>query len=224
MKKQILTILVVAITCISHVSCKRNESKTEVTNTKAVTTSKKITTENKYTIDTATSAIKWIGSKPTGSHTGTLLLDSGAISTNEQAITSGNFIVNINSLTSTDLDGKAKESLESHLKGTVEGKQKDFFNVTEYPTAKFEITHTKQVDSKTIITGNLTIKDQTQPIEFPATVSFSENNLVLKSETFSIDRTLWGVNFMSKTVFDNLKDKFIDDEIKLSIEVHSKKM
>ena len=41
----------------------------------------------------------------------------------------------------------------------------------------------------------------------------------LKSETFSIDRTLWDVNFGSKSVFDNLGDKFISDEIELTISV-----
>ena len=41
----------------------------------------------------------------------------------------------------------------------------------------------------------------------------------VKSETFSIDRTKWGINYGSKSIFDNLGDKFIDDDMEITIDV-----
>ena len=221
MKKQILTIAVLVLVTISSFSCKNNEKQTEITDAKEI--AEKTEAAIAYTVDTNASVIHWTGSKPAGSHTGTLALSSGTISAKEKNIESGDFTIDMNSLTNTDLEGGAKESLEAHLKGTVDEKQKDFFNVREFPTAKFELTGIKDNGENVTVSGNLTIKDITQNIEFPATVSFSENTMVLKSEQFSIDRTQWDINFMSKSVFDNLKDKFINDQIELIVEVHANK-
>ena len=68
-----------------------------------------------------------------------------------------------------------------------------------------------------MVSGNLTMKDQTHNVTFPASVSFNENTMSLQSETFAIDRTKWGVNYGSKSVFDNLGDKFINDEIESGV-------
>jgi hypothetical protein len=47
--------------------------------------------------------------------------------------------------------------------------------------------------------------------------------MTLTSKPFSIDRTKWGVNYGSKSIFDNLGDKFINDDIGLEIELHASK-
>lgn len=74
-----------------------------------------------------------------------------------------------------------------------------------------------------MINGNLTIKDKTNPIEFPATVSEQGNSVTIKSEPFMIDRTKWGVNYGSKSVFDNLGDKFIDDDMEITVSIVANK-
>ncbi|HAT65925.1 MAG TPA: lipid-binding protein, partial [Flavobacteriaceae bacterium] len=79
------------------------------------------------------------------------------------------------------------------------------------------------VEGKTMVSGNLTIKDKTHNISFPATISMEGNVLKLTSETFTIDRTQWGVNFGSKTVFDNLGEKFISDDIELTVNLVANK-
>ena len=107
--------------------------------------------------------------------------------------------------------------------GTVEGKEGDFFNVTAYPFSTFQITEVATVEGKTMVSGNLTIKDKTHNISFPATISMEGNVLKLTSETFTIDRTQWGVNFGSKTVFDNLGEKFISDDIELTVNLVANK-
>ena len=139
----------------------------------------------------------WEGAKPMGKHHGTIKLSSGTIHVNSGNVEAGNFVIDMNSINDEDLEGDKKANLEAHLKGTVEGKEGDFFNVKEYPTAKFEMTGIEN----NVVKGNLTIKDKTNAIEFPATVTMEGDKMMLKSETFEIDRTKWDVNFGSKSVF-----------------------
>ena len=126
----------------------------------------------------------------------------------------------MNSITVTDLDqNSGKESLESHLKGTVEGKEGDFFNVMQYPTATFEVTGVAALAGKMMMSGNLTMLSISQNISFPVQVTSQDNMVQVKSETFTIDRTKWGINYGSKSIFDNLGDKFIDDDMEITIDV-----
>ena len=39
-----------------------------------------------------------------------------------------------------------------------------------------------------------------------------------------LDRTLWQVNYKSKSVFSGLKDSFISDEMKIKLDVHFNRM
>lgn len=222
MKKHFVKIALVSMIVFGAVSCKEKGGNTDISETKEVAESSASAVN--FNIDTKKSMIKWKGFKPGTTHTGTINLSSGTLAAVERDIQSGNFELDMNTITNTDLNpGEGKENLEAHLKGTAEGKEKDFFNVTEYPTASFEITGVEGESGNITVNGNLTIKDKTQNVQFPAVVSFPGDEIFLKSKPFSIDRTQWGINFMSKSVFDNLKDKFIDDNIELTIELHGKK-
>ena len=68
-----------------------------------------------------------------------------------------------------------------------------------------------------MVKGNLTIKDQTIAVEFPAKINVTDDKLTLESEQFELDRTKWGINFGSKSVFPNLGDKFVNDIMKITI-------
>ena len=46
----------------------------------------------------------------------------------------------------------------------------------------------------------------------------------LISEEFNIDRTNWGIEFMSKSIFDDLKDKFISDDMQLQVNLKANKL
>ena len=77
--------------------------------------------------------------------------------------------------------------LTKHLKSG------DFFNVNEYPTAKFVSTSIEDAgDGKVNITGDLTLLDETKSITFPATVS-NDDGLQFDA-TFTIDRTEFGMD------------------------------
>lgn len=221
MKKSILNIALVAFVTLGAVSCK--DGKKEEAATPIEEAAQASDTATNYTVDTAKSKISWKGEKPTGSHHGTITISSGDVAVIDRNIQAGNFTIDMNSIVSEDLDGEQKTNLEAHLKGTVEGKEGDFFNVTEYPNATFELTGVEGENGKITVKGNLTIKDKTNAIEFPATVSFPGNTLFLKSDTFTIDRTKWGINYGSKTIFGDLGDKFINDDMELTVELHASK-
>ncbi len=74
-----------------------------------------------------------------------------------------------------------------------------------------------------MLQGNLTMKEETKNVEFPVSISLNGDTLELTSDSFVIDRTKWGVNYGSKSVFDSLEDKFINDEIELTINLKAYK-
>ncbi len=221
MKKHILNIALVAFIASGAVACKEKEEKTETTETTEVAENTGVTADFNVNVDEST--IEWKGSKPLGSHNGTINLASGTFSVKDGSPEAGKVSIDMNSIADLDLEGEMKESLEAHLKGTVEGKEGDFFNVTEFPFANFQLTGITTENDQTIVHGDLTIRDKTNPVSFPAAISVDDYKMTLNSETFTIDRTQWGVNFGSKSIFDNLGDKFIDDEIELTISVVANK-
>lgn len=167
------------------------------------------------------SVINWEGYKPTATHTGTVKISDGTVTMKNGTIESGSFIIDMSTITVTDLEGKMKNNLEAHLKGTVDEKKSDFFDIRDYPTGKFEITKTTKLindpEATHTINGNLTIKDVTKLVSFRAKVEDNGNQIKATSVPFKIDRTEWNIQFMSKKFFDDLKDNFINDELGLQI-------
>lgn len=220
MKKVFLPLLVVGL---AFTSCKEETTTptpevTEVEVTETETTPEVVFTPD-YKID-ASSVINWVGSKPAGKHEGTITLKEGGFTVVDGAVTGGEFVIDMNSITVTDLEGDKKAGLEGHLKGTGEEDKADhFFNVNQFPTGKFTI---KSIVDGTV-TGDLTLKGKTNEISFPATISVTDTDIAFETENFQIDRTKWGVNYSSKSVFDDLKDKFINDEIDLTINIKALK-
>ena len=89
--------------------------------------------------------------------------------------------------------------------------QAGFFEVERFPRASFVSTRIEPApggapgDATHRITGNLTIRDATRSIEFPARVTASTGSLELSSE-FSIDRREFGVNYDGGTLFPEIRD------------------
>jgi polyisoprenoid-binding protein YceI len=167
--------------------------------------------------------VNWVGSKPIGSsHNGTIMIKSGSFSVENGNISAGNFVIDMNSLSNQDLkdnpDKKAK--LEGHLKSD------DFFAVETYPTSTFEITKVEAVndggDATHKITGNLTMRGISKQITFPANVSIQENMLSAVTPSFTINRTLWDVNF-NASVLGTVGDALISDDIALVINLSATK-
>lgn len=210
MKKSFLKIVaVVALVAFASCKDKADEAKTTEAEEAAMSEATAVT----FKANTEKSAINWKGFKPTGSHTGTIAVSNGTVNVNDGVIESGNFTIDMSSITVTDIpmeeEGNAK--LKGHLTSA------DFFNVEKFPTAKFEVTGLETVEGKTMLSGNLTMKEKTNNISFPVTTSMDGDNMTLTSETFTIDRSKWNVEYGSKSFFDNLGDKFINDDIELTV-------
>ena len=164
-------------------------------------------------INTQLSNIKWIGSKVTESHYGTINIDRGVLQINEGGkLVGGEFVIDMNSLLCTDIENeKKKKNLEDHLK------DEDFFDVSNFPNSGIKITAVDKVDVESYrITADLTIKDITHSINFDADVKKQELNYEVKSN-IKIDRTKWDVQYNSGNFFENLGDKLILDEIEFDV-------
>lgn len=221
MKKIILNSLIVGGLLTGFTSCKNSGNEAEVSEAKEAATAQAEATT--FAVDTAASVIEWQGAKPTGTHTGTIKLSEGTFMATDSIVESGNFTIDMNSITVTDLEGEDKSNLEAHLMGTVEGKEGDFFNVNEYPEASFEVTGITEKDGQMMLQGNLKMKDKTKNITFPVEFTNNGDSVEITSETFTIDRTNWDVNYGSKSVFDGLGDNFINDDIELKLNLKAKK-
>lgn len=181
------------------------------------------TTGTAYSLD-SNAVINWTGNKVGGSHQGTFKFKEGSLFVENGNITSGSFVVDINSLTDLDMvkDPEMKGMLEGHLKSP------DFFDAAKFPTGKFEITSVKVADSTEkgsmadathVIMGNLTLKDSTHNIKFPAKVTITENNVTAVAD-FNIDRSMWGMNYKGQ---NNPKDWVISKEVNLKLNLSAAK-
>ncbi len=208
---------------VAFSSCK--DKADEATTSEVEEAAKMESTSTTYNVNIEESTINWKGFKPTGTHTGTIGIQEGTVSANDDGLESGSFVINMKSINVTDLaSGEGKESLESHLMGTVEGKEGDFFNVNQFPTANFVITSVKPMENGMAkLSGNLTLVGKTQNVSFPVSVYDEGDTMTLKSDAFTIDRTKWGITYGSKSFFDNLGDKFINDDMELQILVIANK-
>lgn len=159
--------------------------------------------QEKLNINISKSSIKWIGEYTFyfGGHDGFIQFTKGHFIKTRDVITGGEFTIDMNSITNTDIKTKkANNSLVNHLKDP------DFFDVKKHPLAKLIIIDVEYFKDKSMrIHANLTLKGITNPIKFNATPNYQEKSLTAK---FKIDRREWNVNYKSK-----FKDGAISDAI-----------
>lgn len=166
-----------------------------------------------YNVDTTASKLVWKGTKVTGAHTGTVNIKSGSITVDAGKLTGGNFVLDMNSISSTDLEGEYKQKLDGHLKAD------DFFAVATHPEASFTITEVKAgaTDQDLVISGNLVIKGISKNITFDAKVTEATETDVKATANFNIERAQWGVNYAGK------EDDLISKEINFDVTLVAKK-
>ena len=158
------------------------------------------------TVNTKESVVNWVGHKVTGQHEGTITLQQGALDFNDTQLTGGNFVMDMTTINTTDLEGDYKNKLDGHLKAD------DFFGVEAHKTAALVFTSVTKNDENYSVIGDLTIKGITNEISFELAVS--ENTA---TTTFQIDRTKFGIKYGSASFFDGLKDKAIYNEFDLTV-------
>jgi len=167
-----------------------------------------------YTVDVAKSTVTWIGKKVTGSHNGTIALKSGSLNVDGKNVTGGTFVIDMNSI--KDADGSDK--LEGHLKAD------DFFGTAKFPTSTFVITKVTGSAANATVAGNLTIKGITKPLTFPATLTIGTDGTVTAlAGKIVVDRTKYDIKYGSKSFFDSIGDKAINDEFEIGVKLVAKK-
>lgn len=167
-----------------------------------------------FTVDAANSTVTWVGKKVTGSHNGTIALKSGSLNVNGKNLTGGTFVLDMTSI--KDADGSAK--LEGHLKAD------DFFGSEKFPTSTFVITKVAGSGANITVSGNLTIKGITKPLSFPATVTVNADNTISAvAGKILVDRTKYDIRYGSKSFFDSIGDKAIDDNFEIGVKLVAKK-
>lgn len=169
-------------------------------------------------VDLDDSVIMWEGTKPTGTHNGTLLLEEGSLVIEDGVLKGGEFVIDMTSIEVLDIPADD----ENHAKLTGHLNSGDFFDTAKFPTAKFVISSVENKEGKLHVTGNLTTKDVTKSITIPATLTTTDGVTTFKSETFNVDRTDFGITYKSKKIDAALKDAFINDLMAISFEVKTK--
>jgi polyisoprenoid-binding protein YceI len=155
-----------------------------------------------------------------GGHEGTLQFTSGKVTTTDNPVgITGEFITNINSIENTDIQPKEDgDGLEEHLRSD------DFFSATRFPQGYFVLQKAESsgMPNQFTITGLLTLKGNTLPIQFPATIMTSKDVMKVLAD-ITLDRTKWAINYNSKSIFADLKDGVISDDIQLTLQLTLRK-
>ena len=163
----------------------------------------------KREVSTEKSTVTWKAYKVTGSHTGTVALQSGALVFDGSQLSGGEFTVDMTTLTSTDLEGEWKDKLVGHLKS------EDFFAVEKHNTSTLVFTQVKATGKNSYrVTGDLTIKGITRPVTFDLSVYGSRATATMK-----VDRAQYDIRYGSGSFFDNLGDKTIYDEFDMVVDL-----
>ena len=176
-----------------------------------------------FIIDTADSKIRFTGHGVGKNHPGDFRLSSGTLAIANNQITGGNFTINIKSLDLVEEGEKFDTKLRPHLMSG------DFFEAEKFGEAKFEITEVKAYDptdddssvvegANFLVSGNLTLKDVTKNISFPAHIDL-DNNTVKAKANFDINRTEWQMNYGNDKT---LGDKFISEKVNIELDLKAK--
>jgi len=149
--------------------------------------------EVKFNLSGDNTKVTFVGSKDAGKHDGGFKVLTGTASYNGKDPTTLQFDVDID-LTSIYTD---TEKLTNHLKSP------DFFDVKNYPKAKFVSAKVEKSGDEYKVTGKLTMHGKTKDVTFPAKIEAAADKLTLTSN-FKINRHDWNVSYGKGIVHDNV--------------------
>jgi polyisoprenoid-binding protein YceI len=177
MKKVLLVVSVLIITVISLSAFRWRENRRDLTT---------------YSVLNDYSKVEWVGSKKTGFHQGSFKLKSGEVKLDGNKLAGGKFVID---LTSLKLIGEGNPKFEEHLKA------KDFFETAVFSEATYEINSVDYISETDVkINGSLNLKGISLPLSIPAIIRNSDDKRFFGQAFFSLDRTLWGINYGVGTV------------------------
>lgn len=212
---------------LAVVSCKESKTDTATTSTEQAVAANAGEVLN---VNAETSTVKW-----TGYHKGGLnprfgiMKTAGTLSVENGNLVSGSLTSEVSTLVTDPAsvdpkasEGKTSTDLDGHLKSA------DFFDAAKYPSVKFDITKVEDLVAGTAskveganktVSGNLTIKDKTVNVTFPAKVEVTAKEVKLASK-FTINRQDWGLSYGTD---GDAKDWMISQEVDLELNVVANK-
>lgn len=148
------------------------------------------------------SEIKWTGKKIGGTHYGGIELIKGELVLDGDRISKGSFILDMTTISNADIESEEyNQKLVGHLKS------EDFFNVEEYPESSLKIKDSAPFEgNKARVKADLTIKGITEEISFDVVRGGSVYTALI-----DVDRSKFDVRYGSKSFFNDIGDKAIDD-------------
>ncbi len=176
----------------------------------------KLIPEERFHYRKLESKVIWTGTKFTGFHQGIVKVKEGKVTIKDNKLTGGYVVMDMTTITCTDIpisDLVPKMKLENHLKDS------DFFDVANFPTARFDITAVRPHPgnpARYLVLGNLTIKETTKPWKVEVTPIQQTGNLFIGQADLKFNRQLFGVSYKG------LKDELVHDEVKLNIAIKAK--
>jgi len=206
-----------AFTIMAFAACSDAPKGDQATVTAAQETAKPVTGQT-FTVDTTASSVRFVGNGVGKNHPGSFRLSNGTLSVAADTVNGGQFTINMASMQIEQPEDMFQTKLKSHLAGP------DFFDVTKWGTAKFEITDVKPYaatggDRSVIaganytVSGNFTFKDVRKNISFPAKITTTGAALTAQAN-FDIDRTQWGIRYGNDK---SLGDKFISETVNIQL-------
>lgn len=179
--KKVLSLLSIA-SVLMMTSCGNEEATEEVAAEPVV---------SMYSVNTAESSLTWTGSKTYAGygHSGTLMFSEGTITTTDSLISSASFVVDLNTMTTTDsIPEEKKGYLIGHLKSA------DFLAIDSLgSTAKLDVTSFEN----NMLKGSLTVMGVSKDVEIPVTVEMS-NDMILINGNFEINMAQFGVAMLQQ--------------------------
>lgn len=162
-----------------------------------------------YPIAPDDSTVTWIGAKLTGNHVGGFRTVTGTVYVDDGQVTGADVVIDASSLYSDT------EDLTNHLKTG------DFFEVEQYPEARFQTTSLRPAaaadaiewaEATHLVTGRLTMHGQTNEVTFPAILTADGASATVQS-SFIINRQDWGIDYRGKA------DDLINDMVRITLDV-----
>ena len=172
-------------------------------------------------VDVKESTLHWVGKKVSGEHDGNISVKEGFVVLRQAEIVSAELVVDMHSITVLDIDSPEwNQSLVDHLKDD------DFFGVDSFPLAIMKIKSSEKYKSKLHpqynrkLEGSLSIKGITNPVTILCNFSLNDGYRAIGST--KIDRTKFGIQYKSKSIFPDIGDKFIYDDFILDFDIYTK--
>ena len=178
-----------------------------------------------YQLDIKKSKVLWKAPQNMGNrHYGYLLFNSGTLNYSAVGIPiDGLFSLDMKSIKTIDLSLEA-----ANLLADKRLKSENYFSATKYPAALMKVKKITRTGNPILfeVTGDLTIKGITNPIEFTATIK-TKGEIIYVTADAKIDRRKWNIDHYSNDnpwdLLSAIQDNFLANQIPVSLNLVFKK-